>query len=39
MKEFYGFSTREVQKIFPEAVKAGQNDYLTLTIYPGVILT
>lgn len=30
----YGFSAQEVQKIFPEAVKAGKDGFLSLDIHP-----
>ena len=36
-EEFYGFSAQEVEKIFPEAVKKGDNGYLSLDIHPIMI--
>lgn len=33
-EQFYGFTAQDVQKVFPEAVKAGKDGYLTLNLHP-----
>lgn len=33
-EQFYGFSAQDVQKVFPEAVKAGKDGYLSFDFHP-----